>query len=102
MTLNEFIRGAHDKISQEIAKSFFILVQGKIVTPSESQWMECAQISERLLKRKQRSKLEVLLLQNDILIALGARDAPGRLITADKKDFKIIAGLVDVEIEYWG
>lgn len=101
VTINEFVRGARDKTSKEIVKSFLEIVGDNLITPTEEEWMECGTLSEHLLKGKRKSKQEVLLLQNDILIALGAKEAEAVLVTADKKDFILLKELVPVSVEFW-
>jgi predicted nucleic acid-binding protein len=100
VTANEFVRGAHDPVSFEIAQSFVELMRGQIVTPTEAHWLECAHVSERLLRAKKRSQQDVLLLQNDILIALGARDLGATLVTQDS-DFKILKDLIKMSLNSW-
>lgn len=101
VTVNELIRGAHHPLSKEIAEDFLRQVHGRLITPSEGQWLECARISESILGGGRRSKEGVLLLQNDILIALGARDAAATLATCDRKDFGLLKGYIRLPIEYW-
>ncbi len=100
ITLNEFIRGAHDPVSKQIVSSFLELIQGKVITPTEKDWIDCAKISEQLLVSKKRSKENILLLQNDILIALGTKANFSTLITTDK-DFELIRRFISIPIEWW-
>lgn len=101
VSANELIRGCHDKVSMKIIEDFLECVDEQILTPSREQWIECATLTEKILKGKRRTRQEVLLLQNDILIALGAREAKARLATADKKDFTLLQGFVNVSIDFW-
>jgi predicted nucleic acid-binding protein len=101
VTANELIRGAHDSNSRSILDRFFEILRDGFLVPSELQWLECARISEKLLRESRRSKENVLLLQNDLLIALGARDAGATLVTNDKKDFGFLKPFVKVPIEFW-
>ncbi|MBI2982158.1 MAG: PIN domain-containing protein [Deltaproteobacteria bacterium] len=101
VTTNELIRGAHDDLSCRLVREFLEVEQPCFVTPSEDQWLQCARISEVILQDKKRSKEGVLLLQNDILIALGARDIGATLVTCDKKDFNLLKPYIRVPIEFW-
>lgn len=101
VTINEFIRGAHDPRSRMAVDGFLAITRDVLLTPTEAQWLECGRIAEIILQRKKRPKEAVVLLQNDILIAVTARDAGAILVTADKHDFQIIAPIVRMEIEYW-
>lgn len=101
VTVNELIRGALDKTSQGIVESLLEIKRGEFLTPSERQWLECARISEKILQDKRRSKEGILLLQNDLLIALSARDSDALLVTCDKKDFTLLKNYVKVPVEFW-
>lgn len=101
VTINEFIRGAHNKDSKDIVQSFMEIVSDQIVTPTEAQWIECGSVSEQILKGKKRSKEGVLLLQNDILIGLNARDAKAQLVTSDHADFKILKDFIKMSVDFW-
>jgi len=101
VTANKLLRGAHDPLSRKIVDGLLDIFGDRFVTPSESHWMECARISEKLLRESRRSKENVLLLQNDLLIALGARDAGATLVTNDKRDFGLLKPYVKVPIEFW-
>ncbi len=101
VVFNEFVRGCHDSRSMEIAHGLLIVFVGRLITPSENNWIECAQITERLLKQKKRNKQDILLLQNDILIALSARDHQAKLITSNKKDFQLLEKIILFTPEYW-
>lgn len=101
VSLNEFIRGAHDKNSKDLVESFLTLVKDRLLTPTLAHWLECGRVSETLLRGKKIGKPQVVLLQNYILMALLARDAKARLITADHKDFDLIAPYVEFNLEYW-
>ncbi|MBI4411294.1 MAG: PIN domain-containing protein [Deltaproteobacteria bacterium] len=101
VAINEFIRGAHDRRSQNLVRSFLDTVKENLISPTERQWIECGSVSERILKRERRSKEKVILLQNDILIAIGARDADAILVTADRNDFTILKEFIDVAVDFW-
>ncbi len=101
VTANELLRGAHDAVSKNIVEEFLEILQGRLVTPAEKHWIECATLSERLLKEKRRSKQNILLMQNDLLIAIGARETGARLVTSDRKDFALIQPYVRGPIEFW-
>lgn len=101
VTLNEFIRGAHDPVSRDIVESFLGICRDQMITPTKEQWIECGKISQRILQKKKRSKEGVLLLQNDILIALGAKDLGALLVTCDKNDFRFLTEFFSFSVEYW-
>ena len=101
VSINEFVRGAHDRVSKRIVREFLDIASSGTVTPTAEQWIECGLLSEKILKGKRRSKEGVLLLQNDILIALGARDADAVLVTADVHDFSLIREFMNVSIDFW-
>lgn len=101
VVLNELIRGCHDTYSMEVLQGMLQLFSSNIITPTQKHWIECARISEQLLKQKKRNKQDILLLQNDILIALCARDFKTTLITSDKKDFSFLSKHFHFDVEYW-
>lgn len=101
VTVNELLRGCHDKQSLGIVDEFLGIFESQFLVPSQESWIECARISERILRSRKRTKGSVLLLQNDILIALNARDAKAVLITADKKDFGLLRDFMEVQIVFW-
>lgn len=100
VTINELIRGAHDDTSRNTMNDFIKAGREALLTPSEGQWIECARISESILRGKKRTKEGVLLLQNDILIALTARGAEATLVTCDL-DFKILKDWIKVPVDFW-
>lgn len=102
VTIAEFLRGAHDRHSRSVVEDFIEIVRENLLTPSSTQWLECGRVLEKLLAGKRRTKEGVLLLQNDVLIALGAKDSEATLITNDKKDFSLIEKVVTFSVEYWG
>ena len=101
VTANELIRGAHDSNSRSILDRFFEILRGGFLVPTELQWLECASIAEQILRNRKRSRQGVLLLQNDLLIGLGARDANATLVTSDQKDFSLLQPYLKVPIEFW-
>lgn len=101
VSINEFIRGAHNAASKEIVEELLQIAGKNLLNPTVKHWLECGKVSEKILKQKKRSKTNVMLLQNDILIALCTRDEGFTLITADKTDFKLIQNHLDVLVEYW-
>lgn len=101
VAINEFIRGSHDPVSKNIVKDFLDIVEGGLVVPTLDHWIECGRISEALLKGRRRSKESVLLLQNDILIGLCARERDATLMTCDRKDFEILKDLIRIPVEFW-
>lgn len=101
VVLSEFLRGAHDDFSKAIFRDLLKLIRHRVFTPTQEQWIECAAIMEKLLKAKKRSKQNIFVLQNDILIALGTRDEKATLITRDQSDFNIIKAFIDLDIAFW-
>lgn len=101
VVLNEFLRGAHDKTSRKIAAELLILAGGRILTPSERHWAACGRISQLFLKGGKKTREEVNLLQNDILIALSVREIGGTLLTRDRGDFSAIQKYVKFDCVYF-
>lgn len=101
VTINEFSRGAHDPISKNIVRDLLAIMGSNVITPSLDHWIECGEISEQILKKTKRTKEKIFMLQNDILIGLGARDIKAKLITADKKDFGLLEEYLKVFIDFW-
>lgn len=101
VTINEFIRGAHSRVAKNIVSEFLQIVETNLVTPTQNQWIECGVLSEKILNNKKRSKESIVLLQNDILIALNAHYLKATLITSDKKDFELIRNFVPLQVEFW-
>lgn len=100
IALYELGRGAHDRTSLKIYRDLLKLAEGKIVTPSESNWRVATDISQRLLRSKRYDKIGVSLLQNDILIALSARTTGGTLVTLDR-DFEVLQSLMTFNLILW-
>ena len=72
----------------------------RIVTPTHQTWKDVGDVAAGLARRRPdlRAKLR-MGLQNDILIALGARAIGARVVTLNRADFEIIRAFRPFQLE---
>jgi predicted nucleic acid-binding protein len=72
----------------------------RIVTPTHQTWKDAGELAAALARRQPdlRTKLR-MGLQNDILIALGARAIGARVVTRNRRDFEIIRAFRPFQLE---
>jgi predicted nucleic acid-binding protein len=99
VVLHELRRGA--KTDLEIRFVADLARNVKIITATERQWMESAEILSRMRKRKGYELNKLRELAFDVLIALSARDIGGTLITCSRGDFSAIGKHIPFKVAYW-
>jgi predicted nucleic acid-binding protein len=97
--LHELRRGA--KTDLEIRFVADLARNVKIITSTERQWIESAEILSRMRKRKGYDLKKLRELAFDVLIALSARDIGGTLITCNRDDFSDIEKYTRFNVAYW-
>ncbi len=72
----------------------------RIVTPTHQTWKDAGEVAAVLARRRPdlRAKLR-RGLQNDILIALGARAIGARVVTRNRGDFEVIRAVRPFHVE---
>ena len=99
VVLHELRRGA--KAELEIRFVADLARNIKIVTPTESHWIESAEILSRIRRGKGHDVHKLRDMAFDVLIALSARDAGGTLITCNRADFSEIRKHAFFKVAYW-
>ncbi len=64
------------------------------VAPTSSQWAKCGSVLSQLHRDHQYDRRGMQLIQNNVLIALTARELGLPLVTMNESDFVLIAGYV--------
>ena len=68
----------------------------RLHVPARQTWEKAANVDRRLRKRKDlESKLRTRSFANDLLIAASARELGAIILTENRKDFAIIASVLD-------
>ena len=99
VVLHELRRGA--KAELEIRFVADLARNVKIVTPSERQWIESAEVLSRIRSGKGYEVNKLREMAFDVLIALSARDVGGTLITCNRDDFSEIKKHISFKVAYW-
>ncbi len=99
MVLHELRRGA--RTPQELRFIDELASKIRIITPTESHWLESAEILSRIRKKRGYDPNKLRELAFDVLIALSARDIGGTLITCNKEDFAEIRNHTPFRTVYW-
>lgn len=99
VVLHELRRGA--KAGLELRFVAEITRKVKIITPTERQWLESAEILSRMRRGKGYGLNKLRELAFDVLIALCARDIGGTLITCNRDDFSEIRKYTPFKVVYW-
>jgi predicted nucleic acid-binding protein len=73
----------------------------RILTPTESNWLESGRLLGRIYEDKGLSPDKLRNLHFDVLIALTARYHGVRLITSDRADFEMISAYREFQFEIW-
>ena len=97
--LHELRRGA--RTAPEIRFVKELARKTRILTPSESHWLESADILARLRTKRGYDPGRVRALAFDALIALSARDAGATLITCNHADFAEIREYLSFRVVFW-
>lgn len=99
VVLQELRRGARTR--DELRFVSELVRQVQIVTPSERQWIESAEIVGSMANRKRYGADRIRSLTFDCLIALSTRGVGATLITANRRDFEAIRAYRPFKVLYW-
>lgn len=99
VVLHELWRGARTALELRFVGELAGKI--RIITPTESHWLESAEILSQIRKRKGYDAHKLRGLAFDVLIALSARDIGATLITCDQQDFAEIRKHVLFKVVFW-
>lgn len=99
VVLHELQRGARTALELQFVNELARKI--RITTPTESHWLESAEILSQIRKRKGYDAHKLRDLAFDVLIALSARDIGATLITRDQQDFAEIRKHVLFKVVFW-
>ena len=99
VVLHELRRGARSALELRFVNELARKI--RIITPTESHWLESADILSQIGKRKGYDADKLRELAFDVLIALSARDIGATLITCDQQDFAEIRRHVLFKVVFW-
>ena len=99
VVLHELRRGARSALELQFVNELARKI--RIITPTESHWLESADILLQIRKRKGYDAHKLRDLAFDVLIALSARDIGATLITRDQQDFAEIRKHVLFKVVFW-
>jgi predicted nucleic acid-binding protein len=99
VVLHELLRGARTSLEQRFVRD--LQRRCHVLTPTESQWLDAAEVLALIRKREHYDPQKVRDLVPDVLIALTARSIGATLITCNESDFQVIRRHVAFRIEYW-
>lgn len=99
VVLHELRRGARTALELHFVNELARKI--RIITPTESHWLESAEILSQIRKRKGYDAHKLRDLAFDVLIALSARDIGATLITCDQQDFAEIRKHVLFKVVFW-
>lgn len=99
VVLHELRRGARSALELQFVNELARKI--RIITPTESHWLESADILSQIRKRKGYDAHKLRDLAFDVLIALSARGIGATLITCDQQDFAEIRKYVLFKVVFW-
>ena len=99
VVLHELRRGARSALELQFVNELARKI--RIITPTESHWLESAEILSQIRKRKGYDAHKLRDLAFDVLIALSARDIGATLITCDQQDFAEIRKHMLFKVVFW-
>lgn len=99
VVLHELRRGARTALELRFVSELARKV--RIITPTESHWLESAEILSRKRRRKGYDPNKLRELAFDVLIALSARDVGATLITCNREDFAEIRNHTTFKVVFW-
>ena len=99
VVLYELLRGA--KRPSELKFGQDLLKQCRVLTPTQQQWVESAELLHRMRKHQHFDANKMRELTFDVLIALSARHIGATLITCNESDFDRIQQYLPVRVEIW-
>ena len=99
VVLHELRRGARTPVELRFVGELARKV--RTLTPTESHWLESAEVLSRVRQAKGYPVGKLRDLAFDTLIALSARDAGATLVTCNREDFAAIGKYVAFRAVYW-
>ncbi len=88
VVLHELLRGARTATERKFVLELSQRCQ--VVTPTDQQWLNAAEILHRLRRREHYETVKLRELAFDVLIALSARSIGASVITTNHADFRAI------------
>jgi len=99
VVLHELRRGARTSLELRFVGELARKI--RTLTPTESHWLESAEILARMRERKTYPASKLRDLAFDTLIALAARDVGAILVTCNREDFAEIGKYVAFRALFW-
>jgi len=99
VVLHELRRGARTPLELRFVGELARKI--RTLTPTESHWLESAEILARIRERKTYPASKLRDLAFDTLIALAARDVGAILVTCNREDFAEIGKYVAFRALFW-
>ena len=99
VVLHELRRGARTALEFRFVSELARKV--RIITPTESHWLESAEILSRMRRKKGYDPNKLGELAFDVLIALSARHVGATLITCNREDFAEIRSHTTFKVVFW-
>jgi len=99
VVLHELRRGARTALEFRFVSELARKV--RIITPTESHWLESAEILSRMRRKKGYDPNKLRELAFDVLIALSARHVGATLITCNREDFAEIRSHTTFKVVFW-
>lgn len=99
VVLHELRRGARREIELRFVRELTDKI--RIITPSERQWLESAEILAKIAHKKGFSPVKLRDLAFDVLIALSAREIGATVVTCNHDDFSEILRHRSFKVIFW-
>jgi predicted nucleic acid-binding protein len=99
VVLHELLRGAKTRVEHRFVTD--LARRCRTLTPTESHWMQAAEVLGVLKKREHYDTAKIRELAFDVLIALSARSIGATLITCNEADFQIIRRHLSYSLVCW-
>ena len=99
VVLHELLRGARTVLEVRFVGD--LLKRCRVVTPTESHWIEAAEVLSVIRRRPHYEASTLPGLAFDVLIALSARGIGATVITCNAIDFRVIRRHVSFDVLYW-
>ena len=98
--MEELYAGAQDVVSVKLLDKMYETYEklGRLVVPSASDWRKTGKIVSKLGKKYGFEGRYLTKIQNDILIALCAKQIGAYLVTQNTKDFLRIREFLDFKL----
>ena len=99
VVLHELLRGARTRVERRFVTE--LARRCRTLTPTESHWMQAAEILGVLRRREHYDTVKIRDLAFDVLIALSARSIGATVITCNETDFQIIRRHLPFSLVCW-